>query len=104
MVVDYKLFVPNSPQLGAGLLFVLEQIPFVTFFFICNIYYKFGLRTSELFSMTTSVLVVCRSPGAAHGICICILASKIVCYIPVHYFMSLYCIYLCIVNKDYYYN
>jgi len=78
MVVDYKLFVPNSPQLGAGLLFVLEQIPFVTFFFICNIYYKFGLRTSELFSMTTSVLVVCRSPGAAHGICICILASKIV--------------------------
>lgn len=27
MVVDYKMFVPKAPKLGAGLLFVLEQIP-----------------------------------------------------------------------------
>jgi len=29
MVVDYKMFVPKAPKLGAGLLFVLEQIPLV---------------------------------------------------------------------------
>jgi len=32
MVVDYKKFVPNAPELGAGLLFVLEQMPLVTSF------------------------------------------------------------------------
>jgi len=30
MVVDYKKFVAHSSSVGAGLLFVLEQIPLVT--------------------------------------------------------------------------
>jgi len=33
MVVDYKMFVPYAPKFGAGLLFVLEQMPLVAFVF-----------------------------------------------------------------------